>query len=135
MIVVVDYGMGNIASVVNMGRKAGGEFTVSSDPSVVATADKLVLPGVGLDDVKEVRSHPMALPQCRAWLDANCEPDSTTVYVGIDWSEQHRMAAVERNYLPYTAKGPLWVDATADQLEFGVGSESRLEARPVCVAL
>lgn len=47
MIVVVDYGMGNIASVVNMGRKAGGTLTVSSDPAVVAAASKLILPGVG----------------------------------------------------------------------------------------
>lgn len=43
----------------------------------------------------------------RAWLDANCDPATTTVYVGIDWSEQHRMAAVERNYLPYRALAPL----------------------------
>jgi len=45
--VVVDYGVGNLASVVNMGRKAGGDFVVSSDPAVIAGADKLVLPGVG----------------------------------------------------------------------------------------
>lgn len=25
-----------------------------------------------------------------SWLAANCEPASTTVYVGIDWSEEHR---------------------------------------------
>lgn len=43
----------------------------------------------------------------RAWLDANCDPAVTSVYVGIDWSEQHRMAAVERNYLPYRAFAPL----------------------------
>lgn len=47
MTVVVDYGVGNLASVVNMGRKAGAEFVVSSDPAVIAGADKLVLPGVG----------------------------------------------------------------------------------------
>ena len=27
--------------------------------------------GTSLADVKEVRSHPMALPQCRDWLNAN----------------------------------------------------------------
>lgn len=47
MTVVVDYGMGNIASVINMGRKAGGTFTLSSNPDIVAGADKLILPGVG----------------------------------------------------------------------------------------
>ena len=43
----------------------------------------------------------------RAWLEANCDPASTTVYVGIDWSEEHRMAAIVKNYLPYAAKAPL----------------------------
>ena len=43
----------------------------------------------------------------RAWLDANCDPASTTVYVGIDWSEAHRLPAVVRNYLPYRAEAPL----------------------------
>jgi hypothetical protein len=43
----------------------------------------------------------------RTWLDANCDPATTTVYIGIDWSEQHRMAAVERNYLPFRAAAPL----------------------------
>ena len=47
MTVVVDYGVGNLASVANMGRKAGGAFVVSSDPAVVSVASKLVLPGVG----------------------------------------------------------------------------------------
>jgi len=43
----------------------------------------------------------------RAWLDANCDPATTTVYVGIDWSEQHRLPAVVHNYLPYRAEAPL----------------------------
>ncbi len=50
MIVVVDYGMGNVASVLNMGRKAGGDMRLSGDPAVVAAADKLILPGVGAFD-------------------------------------------------------------------------------------
>jgi 3'-phosphoadenosine 5'-phosphosulfate sulfotransferase (PAPS reductase)/FAD synthetase len=43
----------------------------------------------------------------REWLDANCDPTTTTVYVGIDWSEEHRMPAVRKNYLPYRAAAPL----------------------------
>lgn len=44
---------------------------------------------------------------CRKWLDANCDPADTVVYVGIDWTETHRLPAIERAYLPYTAKAPL----------------------------
>lgn len=43
----------------------------------------------------------------RKWLNENCPPETTTVYVGIDWSEVHRLAAIERHYLPYVAKAPL----------------------------
>lgn len=43
----------------------------------------------------------------RAWLDANCDPAETTVYVGIDWTETHRLPAIQQAYLPYTAKAPL----------------------------
>lgn len=50
MTTVIDYGMGNLGSIVNMGRKAGGSFTVSADPAVIAQADKLILPGVGSFD-------------------------------------------------------------------------------------
>lgn len=28
------------------------------------------------------------------WLTANCDPADTTVYVGIDWSEEHRFTAI-----------------------------------------
>lgn len=44
---------------------------------------------------------------CREWLDANCDPDDTTVYVGIDWTESHRLTAIERAYLPFKAEAPL----------------------------
>jgi imidazole glycerol-phosphate synthase subunit HisH len=47
MIVVVDYGMGNLHSVAKALEKAGGRVVVTSDPAEVARADKLVLPGVG----------------------------------------------------------------------------------------
>lgn len=47
MIVVVDYGVGNLSSVSNMLRKAGADVCVSKDPAQILAADKLLLPGVG----------------------------------------------------------------------------------------
>ena len=47
MIVVVDYGMGNLRSVSKALESLGAAARVSSDPSDVARADKLILPGVG----------------------------------------------------------------------------------------
>jgi len=50
MIVIVDYGMGNLGSVRNMFKHLRAEATISSDPAVIAEAEKLVLPGVGSFD-------------------------------------------------------------------------------------
>lgn len=43
----------------------------------------------------------------RQWLNENCDPMNTTVYVGIDWSESHRLPAMQRNYMPYVVEAPL----------------------------
>lgn len=50
MIVVVDYGVGNLSSIGNMLKKIGAEAIISSDRNVIASADKLILPGVGAFD-------------------------------------------------------------------------------------
>jgi glutamine amidotransferase len=50
MLLILDYGMGNVASVANMVRKVGGESKLSSSPEAVRSADKLILPGVGSFD-------------------------------------------------------------------------------------
>ena len=52
-------------------------------------------------------SHELKQKPARRWIDEHCDPDDTVLYVGIDWTESHRMPAVERNYLPYVAKAPL----------------------------
>jgi glutamine amidotransferase len=51
MILVVDYGMGNLGSLLNMLKKVGAkDARVSGDPSEIERADKLILPGVGAFD-------------------------------------------------------------------------------------
>ncbi len=45
---LIDYGAGNLRSVANALRAAGGEHVViTADPDVVRAADRIVLPGVG----------------------------------------------------------------------------------------
>lgn len=46
-VVVVDYGLGNLHSVVKALRHEGAEVVVSENPNDVRTADRVVLPGVG----------------------------------------------------------------------------------------
>ncbi len=47
MIVVIDYGVGNVRSVTNALTNIGANVTVSSDQRVIENADGIILPGVG----------------------------------------------------------------------------------------
>jgi imidazole glycerol-phosphate synthase subunit HisH len=44
---VVDYGAGNLRSLRHGLERAGAEVTVTSDPNVVAAAERVLVPGVG----------------------------------------------------------------------------------------
>lgn len=50
MVVIIDYGVGNLGSIQNMLRKVGCQAITSSDPDVIMNAPKLLLPGVGAFD-------------------------------------------------------------------------------------
>jgi glutamine amidotransferase len=47
MIAIVDYGAGNISSVKKALEHLGAEARVTSDPEVIAAAQKIIVPGVG----------------------------------------------------------------------------------------
>lgn len=63
-IVVVDYGAGNLRSVARAVAHVGHEPNVTSDPHDVATADALIVPGVGAaaDTMRNLREHKMVEP-------------------------------------------------------------------------
>lgn len=64
MIAIIDYQMGNLRSVQKGFEKVGHEAIITSDPSVLAKADKIVLPGVGAfsDAMTELRSRGLIDP-------------------------------------------------------------------------
>lgn len=47
MIVIVNYGVGNVGSILNMLRKIGARARLGSTPEEIRSADKLILPGIG----------------------------------------------------------------------------------------
>ncbi len=47
MVVIIDYGVGNLFSLKSSFAAIGEDCTVSGDPEVIRRADRLVLPGVG----------------------------------------------------------------------------------------
>lgn len=50
MIIIIDYGMGNVGSILNMLKKVGVSAKISGESDDIMTAEKLILPGVGAFD-------------------------------------------------------------------------------------
>jgi hypothetical protein len=52
-------------------------------------------------------SHELKQKPAKKWIHENTTPGDAIIYVGIDWSESHRMAAVTRGYAPWLVDAPL----------------------------
>ena len=46
-VIIIDYGMGNLASVNSAVRFIGADPVITNDPESIAEADRIILPGVG----------------------------------------------------------------------------------------
>ena len=47
MIAIVDYGVGNLFSLISSFNKIGADIVVTADPEIIKSADGIILPGVG----------------------------------------------------------------------------------------
>lgn len=54
MITIVNYGIRNLGSILNMFQRVGVKARISSSPEEIMSAEKLVLPGVGAVVTKDV---------------------------------------------------------------------------------
>ena len=63
-VLIVDYGMGNIASARRAIEECGGRGLVSDDPADIKVADRILVPGVG------AFPHAMGRLRERGWVDA-----------------------------------------------------------------
>jgi glutamine amidotransferase len=61
MIVIVDYGMGNLGSIANMLKQIGMPAMITDDPERIEQADRLVLAGVGAFDAGMQRLNDLRL--------------------------------------------------------------------------
>lgn len=64
MITIVDYGMGNLRSVQKAFESLGIDATISTSPQEIASAEKVVLPGVGAfrDAIHELKRLDLVAP-------------------------------------------------------------------------
>jgi hypothetical protein len=51
-------------------------------------------------------SEELKIKPCRRWMEANAD-EGTTLYVGIDWTELHRLPAIEKGWRPWTVRAPM----------------------------
>lgn len=65
MLVIIDYGVGNVRSVTNAFRHIGADITVSCDPQKIKDAGGLILPGVGASGYAMQKVAPLAELICQ----------------------------------------------------------------------
>lgn len=110
MIVIVDSGLGNVGSILNMLKKAGAQAVVSSDAATLRQADKLILPGVGAFDngMRQLAARGLVEPLCQSVLGAGVP------LLGICLGMQLLTVGSEEGNLP----GLGWLDATTKRFSF-----------------
>ena len=108
MIVIVDYGVGNLMSVRNMARRVGAQAMISSDKDEIAAADKIILPGVGHF------SHGMEMLHTSGLLDVlnKAALEDKKPFLGICLGAQILGKGSEEGDAP----GLSWIDMTCKRL-------------------
>lgn len=110
MIAIVNYGMGNLGSILNMLRRIGVEAQIVQTPEAILAADKLILPGVGSFDTGMANLTSSGL---RAVLDEQVLVRRTPV-LGVCLGMQLLGHRSEEGQLP----GLGWLDAEAIRFRF-----------------
>ncbi len=78
-------------------------------------------------------SEELKIKPCRAWLEANAGPDDV-LYVGIDWTEQHRTAAIRRGWRPWRLEFPMCERPFIDKTQMLEALDAEGIARPAAYA-
>lgn len=107
-ITIIDYDAGNVGSVLNICKKAGGKAALSADPEQIAAAGKIILPGVGHFGRAMERLNTSGI---RAALDA--AKDRGVPILGICLG----MQLLTKHSVEGDAEGLGWIDAHTSQFE------------------
>jgi glutamine amidotransferase len=111
VVIIVDYGMGNLGSIANMLKKIGVRARISSSLSEIESADKLILPGVGAFDTGMARLTELGFVDA---LNDKVLHDKTPI-LGLCVGMQLFAQRSEEGKLP----GLGWLDAEVVRFKFG----------------
>ena len=103
MITIIDYGLGNLGSVLNMFKKIDIKAQISSNIDIIAKAEKILLPGVGSFDAAMER---LKGGELREVLDQKAMKDKVPI-LGICLGMQLLTKGSEEGVLP----GLSWIPA------------------------
>ncbi|MBL7737419.1 MAG: imidazole glycerol phosphate synthase subunit HisH [Chitinophagaceae bacterium] len=110
MITIIDYGMGNLGSIQNMFKRIGAASEITGDTEKIASASKLLLPGVGAFDAAMTRIAESGILEI---LNKKVLEDKTPV-LGICLGMQLLTRSSEEGKLP----GLGWVNAKTVRFNF-----------------
>lgn len=117
MIAIVNYGLGNLTSILNMHRRLGIDAIITNNPEELQKADKLILPGVGHFDKGMQNLNESGL---RTLLDKMVLQDKKDI-LGICLGAQLMTRGSEEG----VEKGLGWVPA--DTIRFRIDNSSSLK--------
>ena len=103
MVTLIDYGVGNLGSILNMFKKIGVPVTTASDAAGIDRARKILLPGVGAFDAAIKRIDELGLRQA---LDRKALVDKIPI-LGVCLGMQLLTRSSEEGKLP----GLAWIPA------------------------
>ncbi len=115
---IVDYGIGNLGSIMNMLRRIHIEAKISSDPAEIRAADRLIFPGMGSFDKAMANLEKTGL---RSSLEESVL-DRKIPLLGICLGMQLLCRGSDEGKLP----GLGWVDATVKRFSFPPDSSLRI---------
>ncbi|HEY1032736.1 MAG TPA: imidazole glycerol phosphate synthase subunit HisH [Flavipsychrobacter sp.] len=118
MITIIDYGMGNLASVQNMFKRIGAPCEITGDLDRINKAQKILLPGVGAFDAAVQRIDATGL---RSLLSQKAEVEKVPV-LGICLGMQLLTKSSEEGKL----NGLGWIPAKTIKFSFDAGSNLKV---------
>lgn len=62
-------------------------------------------------------SHELKQKPAKKWLKENYSPEECILYLGIDWTEEHRTKAPKKNWSPYQVEFPLCEEPYVNKVE------------------